>query len=141
MDWQRVGFQAIFLVAFTACALAFRALMERMQERDRWYAILPINPGAPTRREGVVVLQVRPKQEGYYTYYVETQDVAGVRSNVLTQTIRVDSPPTRTLCPPSDPILPTRPNGELSAVWRAGTPIALAACGQNTSEVPGAAIA
>ena len=38
MDWQRVGRQAGFLVAFAAFSYAFRKLMEWLAERDRWYA-------------------------------------------------------------------------------------------------------
>lgn len=37
MDWQRIGKQAAFLLAFAACSLAFRRLMLRLPERDRWY--------------------------------------------------------------------------------------------------------
>jgi Kef-type K+ transport system membrane component KefB len=36
MDWQRVGRQAAFLVAFMAVGYAFRRLMPRLPERDRW---------------------------------------------------------------------------------------------------------
>jgi Kef-type K+ transport system membrane component KefB len=38
MDWQRVGKQAGFLLAFAVAAAAFRWLMVRIPERDRWYA-------------------------------------------------------------------------------------------------------
>jgi Kef-type K+ transport system membrane component KefB len=38
MDWERVGRQASFLVAFTVLAYAFRKLMVWLPERDRWYA-------------------------------------------------------------------------------------------------------
>jgi Kef-type K+ transport system membrane component KefB len=38
MDWQRVGKQAGFLVAFAIVGMAFRWLMLRIPERDRWYA-------------------------------------------------------------------------------------------------------
>ena len=38
MDWQRVGRQAGFLVAFAAFSYAFRKLMVWVAERDRWYA-------------------------------------------------------------------------------------------------------
>ena len=37
LDWQRIGRQGGFLVAFTAAALAIRWLMARIAERDRWY--------------------------------------------------------------------------------------------------------
>ncbi|MBX9963903.1 MAG: cation:proton antiporter [Burkholderiales bacterium] len=37
MDWQRVGMQAAFLVAFAVCSYGFRKLMARLPERDRWY--------------------------------------------------------------------------------------------------------
>ena len=40
MDWNRVGRQAGFLVAFVVVAFAFRQLMQRMQEPDRWYVAL-----------------------------------------------------------------------------------------------------
>ncbi len=38
MDWERVGKQAGFLVAFALAAAAFRWLMVRIPEKDRWYA-------------------------------------------------------------------------------------------------------
>lgn len=38
MDWERVGKQVGFLLVFAACTLAFRALMARIPERDRWPA-------------------------------------------------------------------------------------------------------
>ena len=38
MDWERVGRQAGFLVAFTVLSYLFRKLMVSMPERDRWYA-------------------------------------------------------------------------------------------------------
>ncbi|MEO6017088.1 MAG: cation:proton antiporter [Polaromonas sp.] len=38
MDWQRVGKQAGFLAAFAVLGYAFRKLMVRIPERDRWYA-------------------------------------------------------------------------------------------------------
>jgi len=38
MDWQRVGKQAAFLAAFAALGYAFRKLMLRLPERDRWHA-------------------------------------------------------------------------------------------------------
>jgi Kef-type K+ transport system membrane component KefB len=36
LDWTRIGRQAVFLVAFALAALALRALMRRIPERDRW---------------------------------------------------------------------------------------------------------
>lgn len=38
MDWQRVGKQLGFLIAFAIAGYAFRQLLIRMPERDRWYA-------------------------------------------------------------------------------------------------------
>jgi len=38
MDWQRVGRQAGFLLAFAPAAYLLRKLMRRIPERDRWYA-------------------------------------------------------------------------------------------------------
>jgi len=38
LDWQRVGKQAAFLVAFGVLSVLFRRLMVRIPERDRWYA-------------------------------------------------------------------------------------------------------
>ena len=40
LDWQRIGRQGGFIVAFVPVAIAFRALMRRIPERDRWYASL-----------------------------------------------------------------------------------------------------
>ena len=40
MDWGRVGRQLGFLVAFALVGYAFRALMRRLAERDRWYVAL-----------------------------------------------------------------------------------------------------
>jgi Kef-type K+ transport system membrane component KefB len=40
MDWQRTGKQLAFLAAFIAVSYAFRKLMYRLQERDRWYVAL-----------------------------------------------------------------------------------------------------
>ena len=37
MDWTRVGRQGAFLLAFALATRAFRALMRRLPERDRWY--------------------------------------------------------------------------------------------------------
>lgn len=38
MDWSRIGKQVVFLIAFTLLSLAFRRLMQRLDEADRWYA-------------------------------------------------------------------------------------------------------
>jgi Kef-type K+ transport system membrane component KefB len=38
MDWERLGKQGGFLVTFAVLGAAFRWLMRRMPERDRWYA-------------------------------------------------------------------------------------------------------
>ena len=40
MDWGRVGKQLAFLLAFAVVGLAFRRLMQRLAERDRWYVAL-----------------------------------------------------------------------------------------------------
>lgn len=40
MDWERVGRQLAFLVAFAVAAYLFRRLMLRVAERDRWYVAL-----------------------------------------------------------------------------------------------------
>ena len=40
LDWERVGRQAGFLVGFAVATWAIRALMVRLQERDRWYVAL-----------------------------------------------------------------------------------------------------
>ena len=40
MDWVRVGRQLGFLIAFAVACVAFRALMRRIDERDRWYVAL-----------------------------------------------------------------------------------------------------
>lgn len=37
LDWERVGRQAGFLVAFAVAAFAMRKLMVRIPEKDRWY--------------------------------------------------------------------------------------------------------
>ena len=37
LDWERVGRQAIFLVAFFICAIAIQKLMRAVKESDRWY--------------------------------------------------------------------------------------------------------
>ena len=38
MDWTRIGRQLTFLVIFAVAAYLFRQLMQRIPERDRWYA-------------------------------------------------------------------------------------------------------
>ena len=40
MDWERIGRQAAFLVAFAIAACLFHKLMQRIAERDRWYVAL-----------------------------------------------------------------------------------------------------
>ena len=40
LDWTRVGRQLTFLLVFAGATLAFRYLMVRIAERDRWYASL-----------------------------------------------------------------------------------------------------
>jgi Kef-type K+ transport system membrane component KefB len=40
-DWERVGRQLVFLVAFLAAAWGFRRLMVRLPQRDRWFCGLP----------------------------------------------------------------------------------------------------
>jgi Kef-type K+ transport system membrane component KefB len=40
MDWDRVGRQVVFLMAFTLVCVFFRKGMRRLQERDRWYVAL-----------------------------------------------------------------------------------------------------
>ncbi len=37
LDWTRVGRQVAFLLAFGVASMAFRQLMRRVPERDRWY--------------------------------------------------------------------------------------------------------
>ncbi len=37
LDWDRVGRQGSFLVAFGVASVAIRMLMRRLQEKDRWY--------------------------------------------------------------------------------------------------------
>ncbi|HTY03818.1 MAG TPA: cation:proton antiporter [Rhodocyclaceae bacterium] len=39
-DWERVGKQVAFLLSFTIVGYAFRKLMRRLPERDRWYVAL-----------------------------------------------------------------------------------------------------
>ncbi|MDO8904399.1 cation:proton antiporter [Hydrogenophaga sp.] len=40
MDWERVGRQVGFMLAFFVIALLYRRLMRWLQERDRWYVAL-----------------------------------------------------------------------------------------------------
>ena len=40
MDWERVGRQLAFLAAFIVLGYAFRKLMTKLPERDRWYVSL-----------------------------------------------------------------------------------------------------
>jgi Kef-type K+ transport system membrane component KefB len=40
IDWERIGRQALFLLAFVPVSLLFRAAMRRLPERDRWYVAL-----------------------------------------------------------------------------------------------------
>jgi Kef-type K+ transport system membrane component KefB len=40
MDWERIGRQGAFLVAFAIAAWLFHRLMVRIPERDRWYVAL-----------------------------------------------------------------------------------------------------
>ncbi|MBV8124982.1 MAG: cation:proton antiporter, partial [Paucibacter sp.] len=40
LDWERMGRQLGFLIAFGLCSMAFRALMRRIPADDRWYAAL-----------------------------------------------------------------------------------------------------
>ena len=40
MDWERIGRQIAFLVAFAIAAWLFHKLMQRIAERDRWYVAL-----------------------------------------------------------------------------------------------------
>jgi len=40
MDWERVGKQVTFLIAFAVVGYAFRKLMRWLPERDRWYVAL-----------------------------------------------------------------------------------------------------
>jgi Kef-type K+ transport system membrane component KefB len=39
MEWQRVGYQVLFLAAFALGTLALRRIMPRLAESDRWYVI------------------------------------------------------------------------------------------------------
>lgn len=40
LDWTRVGRQVVFLLSFAVVAWAFRRLMQKLEERDRWYVAL-----------------------------------------------------------------------------------------------------
>ncbi len=40
MDWERIGRQGAFLLAFAVAAWLFHKLMARLGERDRWYVAL-----------------------------------------------------------------------------------------------------
>ena len=40
MDWQRIGRQGLFLVAFGIACVLFRRLMPKLPERDRWFVAL-----------------------------------------------------------------------------------------------------
>lgn len=40
MDWERIGRQGAFLVAFAVAAWLFHRLMQRLAEPDRWYVAL-----------------------------------------------------------------------------------------------------
>lgn len=40
MDWERIGRQVAFLVAFALACVLFRRLMRWLAERDRWYVAL-----------------------------------------------------------------------------------------------------
>ncbi|RZJ95904.1 MAG: cation:proton antiporter [Brevundimonas sp.] len=40
MDWERVGRQAAFLIGFAVAAFVVRAIMKRVEEKDRWYVAL-----------------------------------------------------------------------------------------------------
>jgi Kef-type K+ transport system membrane component KefB len=37
MDWERIGRQSLFLISFVIVGFAFRKLMIRVPEKDRWY--------------------------------------------------------------------------------------------------------
>lgn len=41
LDWTRLGRQAVFIVVFALAAWAFRWLLRRLPERDRWFLALP----------------------------------------------------------------------------------------------------
>src|SRR4029453_7135779 len=40
VDWARLGKQLGFLLSFAIASYCFRKLMQRLQEKDRWYAAL-----------------------------------------------------------------------------------------------------
>ena len=40
LDWTRVGRQVVFLLLFGLLAWAFRRLMQKLEERDRWFVAL-----------------------------------------------------------------------------------------------------
>jgi len=40
MDWQRVGKQCLFLLAFALLSVLFKKMMAKLNEDDRWYASL-----------------------------------------------------------------------------------------------------
>ena len=40
LDWTRVGRQVIFLILFGLMAWAFRRVMQKLEEKDRWYVAL-----------------------------------------------------------------------------------------------------
>jgi Kef-type K+ transport system membrane component KefB len=40
MDWQRIGRQVLFLLAFALACVAYRRLMRAIPRRDRWYVML-----------------------------------------------------------------------------------------------------
>jgi Kef-type K+ transport system membrane component KefB len=40
LDWERIGRQGAFLVGFAVAAVAVRALMKRIPDKDRWYVAL-----------------------------------------------------------------------------------------------------
>jgi Kef-type K+ transport system membrane component KefB len=40
MDWERVGRQIVFLLAFVALSILYRRLMRWLQDKDRWYVAL-----------------------------------------------------------------------------------------------------
>jgi Kef-type K+ transport system membrane component KefB len=41
LDWQRIGRQLLFLLAFALASWVLRKLMRRVGEADRWYLMLP----------------------------------------------------------------------------------------------------
>jgi Kef-type K+ transport system membrane component KefB len=40
MDWQRIGRQVLFLLAFALACVAYRRLLRAIPRRDRWYVML-----------------------------------------------------------------------------------------------------